>query len=249
MSLPFESVREELLRAGIAPRHANRYVIELREHLADLTARERAAGLDPKQSVERAGALLGSDAELARAMIDKGAPRAWAARAPLAVFAVLPVLLLVGVIWAVAISMMHLLEPVGGLAPADMAQRHGWLIAAVSFVVCYLVGPLLAAGSIAVALRQRLTSHWVWIGLLLVASISGLFGFHMHVNPSASSHGVDSHFGVVGVIYVHGHRSLEATLGVAALRAAVLFGIAATAYRFMRMRLAPLGAQVRPRQP
>jgi hypothetical protein len=186
MLLPFESVREALLRAGIAPRHANRYVIELREHLADLTARERACGLDAKQSVDRARALLGSDAELAQAMIDKGAPRSAAARAPLAVFAVLPVLLLVAVIWATALLMMHLLAPVSGLAPADMPEGYAWLIAAVSFIMCYLVGPLLAAGSVAVALRQRLTSRWVWIGLLLIASVSGPFGFHMHVNPAVT---------------------------------------------------------------
>jgi hypothetical protein len=39
MHQPFESVRELLLRAGIAPRHARRYVTELREHLADLATR------------------------------------------------------------------------------------------------------------------------------------------------------------------------------------------------------------------
>lgn len=42
MPLPFEAVRERLLRAGVTPRYANRYVTELREHLADLTERERA---------------------------------------------------------------------------------------------------------------------------------------------------------------------------------------------------------------
>jgi hypothetical protein len=42
MSLPFETVREQLLRARVTPRYANRYVTELREHLADLIERERA---------------------------------------------------------------------------------------------------------------------------------------------------------------------------------------------------------------
>ena len=65
----FENVREQLLLAGIAPRHARRYVTELREHLADLVAQERATGLEVAPAEERARSLLGSDAQLAEAMI------------------------------------------------------------------------------------------------------------------------------------------------------------------------------------
>ena len=57
MSQQFEHVREQLLRAGISPRHVRRYVIELREHLADLSARERDAGHDTPTATERARAV------------------------------------------------------------------------------------------------------------------------------------------------------------------------------------------------
>ena len=46
MSAPFDPLRERLLRAGIAPRHVRRYLRELTEHLADLTAEQRAVGYD-----------------------------------------------------------------------------------------------------------------------------------------------------------------------------------------------------------
>src|SRR5690349_17785120 len=95
MQRPFESVREQLLRAGFAPRQARRYVTELQEHLADLTSQQRESGLDAEAAAERARRLLGSDAQLARAMIERGGPRSLAARAPWSVFAVLVPLLLV----------------------------------------------------------------------------------------------------------------------------------------------------------
>lgn len=79
MPLPFEAVREQPLRAGVAPRNATRYVTELREHLADLVDRERESGLDAEEAADRALALMGTDADLVRAMIAKGVPRSLAA--------------------------------------------------------------------------------------------------------------------------------------------------------------------------
>jgi hypothetical protein len=133
MPLPFESVREQLMRAGIAPHHAKRYVIELREHLA-------------------------------QAMIDK-TPRSLSARAPWAVFALVPVMVLLTVVWAVATVMMRLLGPLHSAWPGGVPDTYRGLIAAVSFVASYLLGPAIAGGCIALALRQRLTSRWVWVGL------------------------------------------------------------------------------------
>lgn len=60
MSLPFEHVRVRLLRAGVPPRLVGRYIIELREHLADLTERECKAGLDATAASKRARELLGT---------------------------------------------------------------------------------------------------------------------------------------------------------------------------------------------
>jgi hypothetical protein len=239
MPLPFETVREELLRAGIAPRHASRYVTELREHLADLTARERASGLGDRQAADRALTLMGTDAVLTQAMIDKGIPRSLAARAPWATFAMVPIVLFAAVLCVTALSMMHLLSPVAGLAPSDMSQSYVELIALVSFVVNYVVGPLLAAVCIAVALRQRLASRWMWVGLALIAVLSALLGFHMSVIAPEGGHRGGAVFSLAGIVYRHGRANVGATLGVAGLHAAVLFVVAAAAYRVLWKRLIP----------
>src|SRR5215467_1901130 len=92
MQEPFSELRERLLDAGVAPRHVRRYVKELREHLADLTAEEAHAGSARAESEMRAMARLGSIDDLAKAMIDQRQFRSWSTRAPWAVFSVAPVL-------------------------------------------------------------------------------------------------------------------------------------------------------------
>ena len=233
MPQPFESVREQLLRAGIAPRHAARYVVELREHLVDLTARERSAGLDAKTAAERARAVLGTDAQLAQAMIDK-TPRSLCTRAPWAVFALLPVAALIAVVLAIDDAMFHVLTPAHLTWPGGVPNTYTGLIAMVSFVANYLVGPAIAAGCIALALRQRLSSAWMWIGLAGVALFSGLLGFHMNVMPPQGSlpGGAVVSFSAIPGVVVNGRASAD--LAMVAARAAVLFAIAALAYRALR---------------
>ena len=86
----FEALREVLLKGGIAPRHVRRYLAELSEHLDDLTAQQREAGYDAQDAAIRARARLGSDTELAHAMLEQKQFRSLAARIPWAVFGLLP---------------------------------------------------------------------------------------------------------------------------------------------------------------
>jgi hypothetical protein len=234
--LPYESLREQLLRAGIAPRHARRYVVELRDHLADLTERERRAGLDGKAASERARDLMGSESQLVQAMIDK-TPRSLAARAPWAMFTLLPAVALLGAIWAIDLAMMQVLGPVHRTWPGGVPNSYEGLIAVVSFATSYLLGPLFAAACIVLALRQRLSSGWVWAGLGLVALLSGLFGFYMRTMPAIDGHSSGTAFGAVPVVFLNGRVSAAASLSLVAARAAVLFSIAACAFVALRTRL------------
>ncbi|HEY6453682.1 MAG TPA: hypothetical protein VIY90_00220 [Steroidobacteraceae bacterium] len=220
------------MRAGVAPRFAGRYVIELREHLADLTERDHKAGLDATAARERARELLGTDAQLTQAMLDT-APRTLAARAPWAVLGVLPAVVLVAVIWAIDDSMIRLFEP---LQPGGVLNTYVGTIAAASFVTSYVLGPAFASACIFIALRQRLSSQWVWIGLGVIALASSFFGFHMNVRPPLGGHPGDTTFSAMPIVYVAGHVSTAATLSRAVMRATVLFSIAAIALRWLRNR-------------
>src|SRR5665213_2397469 len=83
-------LRERLLRAGVAPRHVRRYLTELTDHFADLKAEEERAGRNPADAESAALIRLGSMDELAQAMTEPRQFRAWAVRAPWAVFGCAP---------------------------------------------------------------------------------------------------------------------------------------------------------------
>jgi hypothetical protein len=230
MSKPFENVREQLLKAGIAAGHVNRYVVELREHLADLTARERSSGLDAREAEAKARTIMGTDTQLVQAMIDRGAPRALAVKAPWAVFGLLPVVAIIAASWLVAMAMFKLMMPVRDLLPGQMPADYQALIAAAKIFTGYVIGPLAAAACIAIALRQRLSSAWIWAGLALIAQFSGIFSFHA---PSAQ----DPMYRATAIVMANGHTiNAAATLGLITLRAGVLFALSALAWRILKNR-------------
>jgi hypothetical protein len=159
---PFEHLRETLLQGGVAPRHVRRYLAELREHLQDLTTQQQAAGHDPQDAVLRARALLGSDGELAAAMLEQKQFRSLAARAPWAVFLLLPPLT------AIAIGMVLIGSLVALGAYYDLIGLHApppppWFQALATNVVAIAnlaMMPLAATWFTAIAARQRLKLAW-----------------------------------------------------------------------------------------
>src|SRR5487761_1581484 len=98
-------LRERLLRAGVAPRHVRRYLTELAEHLADLTAEEERAGRGRADAESAALVRLGRMDDLARAMIEQRQFQSWCARAPWAAFGLGPLFLLAGA-WFVALFIL-----------------------------------------------------------------------------------------------------------------------------------------------
>ncbi len=76
----FSELRERILRAGVAPRHVRRYLRELADHLADLTAEEERAGRSPTDAHFAALRRLGEMGDLAKAMIDQCQFQSWSAQ-------------------------------------------------------------------------------------------------------------------------------------------------------------------------
>lgn len=232
----FENVRERLLRAGIPPRHVRRYVVELREHMTDLVARERATGLDAHEAEARARTILGTDTQLVQAMIERGAPRSLAAKAPWAVFGILPVTLLVVVIILLHSWSMAFFFPYRALSGAAVPENVRAIGMALTVLGSYVIGPALAAACIAIALRQRLSSRWVWAGLALIALASGPLGVHIQfLLPEGGMPG-----GIRGsaapAVYAQGQVDVAATFAMMVARAVVLFALSALAYRMLKRR-------------
>jgi hypothetical protein len=160
--MPFDAVAETLLKGGTAPRHVRRYVRELDEHLDDLTAQQCEAGYNAEDAVVRARARLGSNAELASAMLEQKQFRALAARAPWAVFTVLPpvVALALGM---VSIGALVLIGKHYGFLERNTPLPPEWFRALATGTVAItnlITMPLAACLFVAIAARQRLNPVW-----------------------------------------------------------------------------------------
>lgn len=181
MSAPFEPLRERLLRAGIAPRHVRRYLRELSEHLADLTAEQRAAGYDEENAAIRARALLGDDAELATAMEEQPGFRSLVARFPWLVFGVVPpiIMFICTAFPVLLVALFAKMALILSLVERGTVEPP-WLQTAIRLVLetgNLLALPLTVLLMTVLVWRQRLSPAWALLSLavlwplLLCASI------------------------------------------------------------------------------
>ena len=186
MAKLFHELRERLLRAGVAPRHVRRYLSELGDHLADLRAEEERAGRTGADAEAAALLRLGGTNELARAMLERRQMQSWSARAPWAVFAVAPVLVLAAA-WFVALFMLwtgwQIFLP-GADTPFGRrpGTHHLFEWANVYFQIgraIFFGAPILVGWVIGIAAgRQRLNLVWPAAGLLWIALLGSTAQVH-----------------------------------------------------------------------
>lgn len=167
----FTALRENLLSAGIAPRHVRRYVRELSDHFDDLVADECAAGIAPAEATRRAGIRLGTDDELLEAMTARREFRSLAARVPWLVFALAPPVLVLVLLVAAALvligGIMLYAAVYGGSLPLPAEWR--FLADAACTAANFAAGPAAALALAVVAVRQRMAARWAAIGLAAAA--------------------------------------------------------------------------------
>jgi hypothetical protein len=78
----FQQLQSELLRVGVAPRHVQRTITELREHLDDLVEAALAHGEDPAIARSLAAQQMGDLQEVAIAIRACPELRTWSFRFP-----------------------------------------------------------------------------------------------------------------------------------------------------------------------
>ncbi len=184
----FEPLREQLLCAGIAPRRVDRYLCELADHLADLTAEEQSAG-HAADAVPRALARLGSADSLAVAMIARPELCSWSARRPCAAYLLAPSLALV---LGLALSVAILVAVAGTFRPGGSGlSLPAWFpgFATTLTVGTPLVLPILLAWALAAhATRRRMKEYWPLLGLATLGILGGAVGIDLSL-PSLAGPG------------------------------------------------------------
>ncbi|GAA0550699.1 hypothetical protein FHS83_001275 [Rhizomicrobium palustre] len=169
----FASLKDKLLKAGIAPRHVRRYARELDDHFADLLEMQKERGYEEPDASCRARALLGDDEELLDAMLATGKFRALSARAPWLVFGIVPPVAIFLALLGSGLGMAAIAAP---LHSPNM-PLPSWCepaAQAVCLFANYAVGPLAILLLLVTALRQRLEGWWPVIGVMAAALLGVL---------------------------------------------------------------------------
>jgi hypothetical protein len=177
MAKPLNELRERLLRAGVAPRHVRRYIAELTDHLADLSAHEERGRRSQADAKSAALIRLGGMDDLAKAMIEKRQFRSWCSRAPWAMFGLVPLFFLAGT-WFVALFMLwsgwQIFLP-GADTPFTGTPLYGF--ENIYFQLdraLYFGAPILIGWGVGfLAARQRLNAIWPAAGLAMIAWMGG----------------------------------------------------------------------------
>jgi hypothetical protein len=193
MAKPFNELRERLLRAGVAPR-VRRYLTELADHLADLTAEEELAGRSRAEAKSAALVRLGAMDDLARAMIERRQFQSWCVRASWAMFGLAPLCLLAVAYFVACIYLWFgwkiflpgadtpFGRPVGPIDSfANIYFQAGKFY--------YHSAPILVGWAIGlVGARQRLKALWPSVALLLIAWMGATA--RIHANRTAVPRGL-----------------------------------------------------------
>lgn len=169
-SARFASVGEQLLRAGVAPRHARRAVFELTGHFDDLVDEFQNKGIARGEAEAEAVARLNPDA-LVAAAIARPELHSWVRRWPLASCTVFPLAMymafVVGsialLVCAVTVSDQNL--GVKLASSHELQQFAAFCLSGVAWAI-----PVFAAGTFcSLMLARRTPVAWTLIGATLVS--------------------------------------------------------------------------------
>jgi hypothetical protein len=175
MRQSFEALREQLLRAGYSPWRVGRYCRELSDHFADLVADERAAGKELAEAQGAARARIGSDDELAAAMLMRPSLRTWTAKAPVSVVVMAPMMLLILASIVTVLVLMSRLGTHPGALPQALQDEIRDISGFENFQLPVLVSALIGLW----AARNRLPARLAVLGVLGVACVSAALRVHI----------------------------------------------------------------------
>lgn len=232
MPARFESLRDRLLRDGVAPRHVKRYLNELTEHLEDLVAEEENAGRDHEAAERSALSRLGDTDSLAKTMIARKEFLSWSHRAPWAVYFLGPLAACVGINIVSLLLLMVIVEFFGSGSARVPMFVPGWFhrfYTAITEFDLFLLPLLLGWAISSLAVRQRMKTLWPIVGLVVVAVFCGLQTYDIQWSPAPN--GLNG-FGVSWPFLPHGSHITVAT----SFRVLLNLGLTVTLFTLWRSR-------------
>lgn len=192
----FRLLEIEMIRRGVAPRHAQRAVLELQCHHLDLIEHALARGEPPEEAELSADETLGSDAVLIERYVQqhelRNRAREWGAGYVLA-----PLLGFAGVFVAVMVVLIAIVTHLAPVlhhvrVPAGLSHDMGVLIRAL-FLWVIPVAVAMAFGILAG--RQHVAFCWLSAGVVILAIVAAQMNVEFVVTGGSPAGMVDAGIG------------------------------------------------------
>ncbi len=175
--LDFRRLRRRLLLGGVAPKHVERTIKELRHHFSDLEQKALSEGLPRTEAAARALEQLGDPALIIEEALARPELQSWAYRWPWAVYGILPVIALALTVVGSTLGVVGLIvfaESSSGLSPAAFANvlfDQWWartLLEIWRVGMVYVLPVVFAGGLCVFAAKRDASMLWPTIGVFLV---------------------------------------------------------------------------------
>lgn len=179
----FQSLRERLLRGGVAPKHVRRTIAELRDHHTDLFGEALAGGCSIEDAEREASIRLGDEDSLAAEVLARPELQSWAHRWPWIAYCVTPTFLLglafVALLWLFGFSDVVRIDR-GTFLDRWGSPAAVWSVAGAIRLFHSIGLPVLLAGACCVvAAQRRVPLRWPLIGVLIAAIVGGAIQFNV----------------------------------------------------------------------
>jgi hypothetical protein len=194
----FESLREALLRMGVAPRHARRAVLELDSHFRHLVQEGLQRGDSAEAARIAARELLGTDEVVISRYAGMPELRAWSSRWPAVWFTLVPLMSFIA-LFVAAIAILCVCGELmsGYLQHVHVSPRASSRIDWLAQIFFLWVLPLSIAGAFAaLAYRQRAALLWPVAGITIVCCLVALINVSVVLTGGAPPGSVGAGIGI-----------------------------------------------------
>jgi hypothetical protein len=184
----FDNLREALLRAGVAPRHVRRALLEIEVHFRQLIDDALARGESGDGARIEARDLLGTDQALIQRYAGTPELRAWSSRWTAAWFTLVPLLIFAALFVATAAVLCLIVDQMSPyLHHVHVSARASYLIDLAVRLVFLWAMPLSIAGAFAVlAYRRRIAPQWPVAGIIILCGLASLINVNFVLTGGAT---------------------------------------------------------------
>lgn len=205
------TLKNTLIRKGVAYKHASRYVRELEHHYDDLFVDAKARGLDDRTAAYMAEQALGNEEALVQEMVSRPELQSFGQRYPKLCYLALPVILYLLVGISTILVLAGVMATFFPSAAPNYVEPAAWVKSSVELFRLFLMhalAPLLSLLFLFYGLRNQISGKILFSGIFL----ANLIGCALLIRIQWPDPAAGITEGVMGATFGYGLYGIKGTM-------------------------------------